>query len=439
MTAAQPWNNQLSPMGKASFDEYSYLFDTLRRLSDKATEYESIRKDNLQIMRYGFLQSLLYNKQMDRGSIRQNADFLDLELEGPYFRVLHLQVVQPEAQSPQEQELVVYQLISNIETLSGLDGVWFYGVRNNDNTITVLCSCRTRERDALLRTLEAFNLYCGSHFRTRHAMCISEAYTDLTDIHFGCEDVTRLRPYLFYMPGREYLEMQAVPALTHPIEDMGFSVEDAAQQALEQRDPQGFRRCIREFVERCGSGTYTWESCNSHLIGVLMIVARHIRGGGDSVGYSIPRDITEQFAMCSNIDEFEVWILQMVHRCLTPSHVPDGLSPLIEKAVSYIGEHLREPISLESLAFSLGLTPNYLGRLFREETGISFVEYVNGARLEQATDILRTTEKTVEEIAAESGFNSSTYFIKKFKQKYRMTPKAFRLHCKIEERETGGL
>ena len=56
------------------------------------------------------------------------------------------------------------------------------------------------------------------------------------------------------------------------------------------------------------------------------------------------------------------------------------------------------------------------------------IEYVNQYRLTQAAQLLRTTAQSVSDICYLTGFNSSSYFTKKFKDYYKMTPKEYRSH-----------
>lgn len=68
----------------------------------------------------------------------------------------------------------------------------------------------------------------------------------------------------------------------------------------------------------------------------------------------------------------------------------------------------------------------YLCYVFKKYTGVTMTEYLNSARLNFAADLLKSTNKTVSEIALESGFSSTSYFNVIFKKRFGITPKQMR-------------
>lgn len=74
----------------------------------------------------------------------------------------------------------------------------------------------------------------------------------------------------------------------------------------------------------------------------------------------------------------------------------------------------------------LGTNRTYFARMMNAEFGCKFSDLINEERLKYAHELLLNTEKSVTEIAAESGFSDASYFSKKFSQKYGMSPKQFR-------------
>ncbi|MFA9463184.1 MAG: helix-turn-helix domain-containing protein [Velocimicrobium sp.] len=83
--------------------------------------------------------------------------------------------------------------------------------------------------------------------------------------------------------------------------------------------------------------------------------------------------------------------------------------------------------SYQMLAEEVGITPYYLGTIFKLEKGESIREYVNTIRLEHACELLEETNHTIKFIAEEVGFISCNHFFMSFKRKYGMTPKNYRM------------
>ena len=98
----------------------------------------------------------------------------------------------------------------------------------------------------------------------------------------------------------------------------------------------------------------------------------------------------------------------------------------MQKARQYIDGHLKDLPSLEGLADILGVSPFYLSKLFKEQTGETYINYVTSARLEKAKRLLSDGALIIKEISADVGYNDQNYFSKLFRQKYGETPSEYR-------------
>ncbi len=93
----------------------------------------------------------------------------------------------------------------------------------------------------------------------------------------------------------------------------------------------------------------------------------------------------------------------------------------------YVSVHWNERITLEDAARHLHLHPNYLSRLFKRETGENFVEFATRVKMDKARELLKLTDKTVEDISLLLGYDNKQYFTKLFKTHTGQLPSAFRL------------
>lgn len=99
---------------------------------------------------------------------------------------------------------------------------------------------------------------------------------------------------------------------------------------------------------------------------------------------------------------------------------------LLEPALQYIQENRDQPVTQGQMAQLCHLSSGYFSRLFTQEMGCSFSQYLTAQKLVWAKQLLEDTEQSVERISETLGFSSSAYFIKVFKKHEGITPLLYR-------------
>jgi len=99
---------------------------------------------------------------------------------------------------------------------------------------------------------------------------------------------------------------------------------------------------------------------------------------------------------------------------------------IICKLIEYIEEHYKEDITLQTAAEHVHMNHIYLSRLFKKETGETFLDYLTKFRLKKASVLLMKNEYKIYEIALEVGITDSGYFSQVFRKYYGMTPSEYR-------------
>jgi AraC-like DNA-binding protein len=120
-------------------------------------------------------------------------------------------------------------------------------------------------------------------------------------------------------------------------------------------------------------------------------------------------------------------ITRLLHTLLpTASLTKSKGASFSEEAIAYIQEHLEENLSLEKLAALVNSSPYHFARTFKKETGQAPHEYVVFSRLHSAKFYLKTTKRSMEEIALLVGFPNASTFCATFKKHMGTTPLKYR-------------
>ena len=127
---------------------------------------------------------------------------------------------------------------------------------------------------------------------------------------------------------------------------------------------------------------------------------------------------------------FQIWDILLKHLSLDSDlknlqHL-DHKQARLQTMMQYIHDHYMEQITLEMIAASASISKSGALHIFQSGISISPVSYLIQYRLAQAAELLCTTQKSVFSIAEETGFTSSGYFCRKFRQYYLMSPNEYR-------------
>lgn len=102
------------------------------------------------------------------------------------------------------------------------------------------------------------------------------------------------------------------------------------------------------------------------------------------------------------------------------------VSRVVREAYEYINENFGSDCSLRTIASAVHISPNYLHTIFCEQVGMTPFEYVCEKRIEKAKRLIMAGERSMLEIALETGFCSQSHFNKVFKEKCGVTPAQYR-------------
>jgi two-component system response regulator YesN len=132
---------------------------------------------------------------------------------------------------------------------------------------------------------------------------------------------------------------------------------------------------------------------------------------------------TEALLGACTLQEWIETVAEAVEAVHKPVHAP---RIEVQRTKQIVAERIAEPITLQSIAREVGLTPHYLGKLFRLEVGEPFQDYVTRKRIEKAIVLLQTTNAKVYEIADQVGIASYRYFSMMFREYTGHTPTEFK-------------
>lgn len=99
---------------------------------------------------------------------------------------------------------------------------------------------------------------------------------------------------------------------------------------------------------------------------------------------------------------------------------------IIEGAKAYIRANYNKDISLDDVSQRVNISPYYFSKIFKEDTGVNFIEYVTAIRIEKAKELLLHSDASMKEIGIMVGYSDPNYFSRTFKKNAGVTPTEFK-------------
>lgn len=127
-----------------------------------------------------------------------------------------------------------------------------------------------------------------------------------------------------------------------------------------------------------------------------------------------------------SVDNALAWVRQLIDLLKTQISAVASENQTINILKDYINDHLDEKLSREQLAAIVYLSPGYVTRLFRQETGTSLFDYIVTCRVERAKMLLRQRDVSVGDIAQLVGYDNFSYFSELFKKRTGLSPSDYR-------------
>ena len=205
----------------------------------------------------------------------------------------------------------------------------------------------------------------------------------------------------------------------------------ALRRAVETKKPFG-GYCVNGIFE------YTHPIVLNDEVIAMVFIGNVLRGGEENT--RLMRRVKDERGLLSTMESgfdekelaeiaeiIEGHILMLLEK---GGECHDFENTLIENIKSYIRTNREFNLSAEHIAEVFHYNKSYLGRRFKQETGISIAEYLQKARLDMAFSYLTDTSLTVLEISGRCGFSEVAYFNRVFKAHTGMTPTEYRLKIK---------
>lgn len=401
-----------SPIGKAIVDYVSQI-DSLNNQLSK----------NEPVLKYHYMMNEFTGKDGDNSP--EMSKFLQIELSGGSFFCFVLKIFGRPEKDGQIGIAASYRIIERLESASVPDcRIW--AIRDPDGSVYGIVNVRAPT--PLFDPIESLHAQLKRLMTARYALCVGQLYeTGSVPVSVSHQEACEAAKFAFFYPDRGLLLYRDLNLADRLPTGGSVKALDELADCIRASDGKRAMSLIHKIIADLPETCYTAEYSLNFLFEIVFTIRKTVKSMGFSILHMYGYDIREQAKQLESIHEFESWIAEVIAIAL--SHIEERKQSVPQdfevKLKSFIEDNLYGDISLERAAEHIGLTPNYLSRLFKFSAGVTFIEYVTERKLEEAVKLLKEKRHSVNDISAKLGYLSPNYFIRIFKLKYGQTPKQY--------------
>lgn len=195
---------------------------------------------------------------------------------------------------------------------------------------------------------------------------------------------------------------------------------------LQPRSGLGLGLSVAYHIARLHSGSLMVESALGH--GTICHVRLPLAGADATLAPALHTAAQPSDAPASSTKDGSAPQLDSMERIL--QGMLQQASDLTRQIADFLTANYQSNITREEIAAAMRVSPDYVSRVFRKETGITPWQYLARYRILQAQRMLLTTELSITEIANATGFNDAAYFVRVFHRETGKAPQRYRKNAK---------
>lgn len=150
--------------------------------------------------------------------------------------------------------------------------------------------------------------------------------------------------------------------------------------------------------------------------------------GGMTYRFNSRQDYLPSIMETSDLQQLKKWFMEKIMTACQNilNKRAEKSKTIIETAKDYIRDNFHKDISLDDISRAVNISPYYFSKIFKEETGENFIEYLTNIRIDKAKELLSGTEYSMKEICSMVGYSDPNYFSRSFKKHVGVTPTEFK-------------
>ena len=410
-------------------------------------QYEKEAEKDYEILKYQFYNELLSGKGTAY-ELKQKGESLGLDLEAGAYNFLLYKISASSYDDHMEYRQDYMQVEAFLMEAFEKDKNLIYFDHLAEGAALLITGKTPQEVDRTIsKCIRIISKETDASHNLHYFIGIGKNVLDLKDIALSYQYANRAYTYRFLTLGNKVLYGGDIHAGDLE-KEKPFSLMDVASNHMDSKVALNFLKSglksdielfVEKFIRSLGENNMDSLMFRQYII---LDINFQIVQFLESIGRT-REDLQKRFPEFGDIMMFtrslgktKQYIIQSFENCMNLRELAavNKYADMVECAKEFIRIHYNdEDISLNTTAARVNVSPNHFSRIFSQETGITFVEYLTDIRIERAKELLRATNIRISDVGYEVGYKDSHYFYYLFKKMEGCTPKDYRI--KVQRKE----
>lgn len=395
---------------------------------------------NIPILRDTFFIQLINNKISDMQNIKDRTDFLGINLDEAEYMIAIVKIDDTSYYSKTSEyhkNLIKIAIINNIENYF-MENIAYhcYCYNLQDNIGLLLCGDHM-DKTAINTVFSHLQQLANTSLNTSLTFAMGKVYKSLAEISLSYFEALEALDYEFVLGRNEIIDIEDVyknvqnASADNTLQETVKALTNKLTSVLKANNEQNVHQVIDEIIQNI---QYIISENIKEKDRVLLILSFYISESIMSLNINIDKHFTgdmdfyNQLIKLSTMDAISGYIHNYFGNVFAEmqNRREHHNSYLVSRAIDSINQNIYKDISLTEVAKSVYINPNYLSRIFKQETNKSFIEYVTEVKMNESKKLLKTSLYKIYEIAGMLHYRDVNHFTKVFKKYFGVTPTEYR-------------
>jgi len=409
-------------------DVYTFLKNSIYGMSDDLKKYHKLKTDVIPIAKNNLAYSFTHDANLDFENICRQYEIIGIDKDS--FNVFAVCKCQFNNTGNDDNAYFEYGFIEYMYSLNS-ENRSFLCFGGGIQPVTVVICAKSHEDLNLPEFTEKLKQTFYELKINDYVIFISEAVSSIYDISELYSKLTLMEKYSFILSGRQVFGYNDYISREHSNKRLEHEkLFKNLSENLDAKNIDNTVMCVSDMITTLKRESFSYDYVQDFLLQLIGYIFEYMkRKEMDLSKTGIDSEaVYQEYRTAQSIDNIMGVIQEVCVKivCCHDENIKEN--EISKKVISFVKElpdTEMKNVNLMFVADKMLLSTAYISRNFKSETGKKFLDWLTDEKLERSARILKDRRIKIKDICDMMGYSNSNYFIRKFKEKYGITPKQY--------------